>query len=282
MKEFEAIQTRDGNILHVGLGYLTDLVRVYYDLGPRFLDRNVRSGLDQDKPTNRSLKRAFHEVVQQRVDPKTFTFNHNGITLAAERVEFSDGVATIVEPRVLNGAQTVTTLHHYLKAHAGDEAVRSGSWLDDVQVVTKIVSSGSNDFITAVTIANNRQNPISPSNLRANDLLQCRFQDKFRQVGLFYERQEKSFANLGDEVLEELGVEAHRPIEIVGFAKSLLALQGEVDRMQKLSEVFESDAQYTACFRRSYFDCDARKLVVVYKVGGMLQRVFRELKGTEY
>jgi hypothetical protein len=59
--------------------------------------------------------------------------------------------------------------------------------------------------MTAVTI-NNRQNPVKPWNLHANDMMQLELQDKFGdELGIYYQRPENVFANLSNEDLEELG-----------------------------------------------------------------------------
>jgi hypothetical protein len=61
----------------------------------------------------------------------------------------------------------------------------------------KIISRAKDDFVTRVTINNNRQNPVEPWNLRANDTIQLELQDKFAdELKLYYERQENAFDQL--------------------------------------------------------------------------------------
>jgi hypothetical protein len=46
-------------------------------------------------------------IILKQEDPASvFVFNHNGVTLAAEKVQFEEGRCTITEPRILNGADT--------------------------------------------------------------------------------------------------------------------------------------------------------------------------------
>ena len=79
--------------------------------------------------------------------------------------------------------------------------------MEDIRVMCRIITNASPEFVTTVTINNNRQNPVEPWNLHANDLIQLELQDKFRDdLGIYYERQEEAFANLSYEEMEEQGI----------------------------------------------------------------------------
>jgi hypothetical protein len=55
----------------------------------------------------------------------------------------------------------------------------------------RVITNASPEFVTAVTINNNRQNPVNPWNLRANDMIQLQLQDKFRDdLEIYYARRE--------------------------------------------------------------------------------------------
>ena len=196
--------------MHVGYMRLMDLYRMYKEMGPRLFERNIRSGLSADRPANRELKRALTNIVlDQKEDPRVFLFNHNGVTIAAQQLTISEGRATIVEPRVLNGAQTVTTLVRFMEDAADNPALKKGTdRLEAIRVLAKVIARASDDRIVGVTICNNRQNPVEPWNLRASDGIQTQLQDKFRHdVGIFYARQENSFETMTNSDLEELGIE---------------------------------------------------------------------------
>jgi hypothetical protein len=132
-----------------------------------------------------------------------------------------------------------------------------------------------------VTINTNRQNPVEPANLRASDPIQLELQDKFRDElnGLLYERQEKLFASLSEEEMIEQGFDPNqsRAIEIKRLAKTFLAAQGEVDRMSRLNDVFETESQYRACFAEKYLKSDARRILLAYKIQYRLNKVAREI-----
>ena len=149
----------------------------------------------------------------------------------------------------------------------------------EIKVIAKIVvDTVSSDFVTNVTICNNRQNPVEPWHLRANDKIQCDIQDKFLyDLGIYYSRQENAFENLTDSDLEDLGVEDHRDIEIKPLAKTFLAIQGEVDKMSRLADVFENQKTYEDTFRESYLNSNSSKLLLAYKSLLLLNPVIRQM-----
>ena len=169
--------------LYMGIIPLMDLHRIYKAMGQTFLSRNIRAGLSAQNPPNKRIREALTSIVMKELEPpEVFTFNHNGVTLAAEKVSFGDGQATMRVPRLLNGAQTITSLDRFLEDNEGSPRLRSNmKRLEEIRVVTKIVEHDpTSDFVTAVTISNNQQNPVESWMLRANDKIQCDLQDLFK------------------------------------------------------------------------------------------------------
>lgn len=129
-----------------------------------------------------------------------------------------------------------------------------------------------------VTINNNRQNPVEPWHLRANDRIQCDLQDKFSQdLGIYYSRQENSFENMTDSELEEQGISEYKDIKIKLLAKTLLAVQGELDKMSRLTEVFDNEKIYRDTFRESYLKANSHKILLAYKILLVLNTPMRQL-----
>jgi hypothetical protein len=273
----------DGNKrLHVGFVPLMDLYRIHKALGQTFLNRNIRAGLSAENPPNKRIREALSSIVMKAQEPpEVFSFNHNGITLAADKVEFEDGRAILKVPRLLNGAQTITSLDRFLEDNDGNPALKANTKrLEAIQVLTKIVEHNPlSDFVKVVTISNNQQNPVDPWNLRANDEIQCDLQDRFKeQLGLYYSRQENSFQGLTDSDLAEMGIEdTRRDIRIKLLAQTFLAAQGELDRMSRLREVFDNQKFYTEAFKESYLHSDPRRIVLAYKVNLVLNSPMQEL-----
>jgi hypothetical protein len=277
-----SVETQDDKkLMYVGFLPLMDLHRIYKSLGLRFLDRNIRFGLSFDNTPNIKIREALTDMVlKQKTKPDVFAFNHNGVTLAAEQMTFEDGHAIIKVPRLLNGAQTVTSVDKFLTDNDGNPAIEgNAAILESIKVLAKIVvDDPSSVFVTNVTICNNRQNPVEPWNLRANDRIQCDLHDKLREeAGVFYSRQENAFRNYSFEDLEEMGVDTAKDVRIRPLAQTFLAVQGEITRMSKLPDVFENQKWYEETFRESYLHSDSRKIVIAYKVHLVLKDPLQRL-----
>jgi hypothetical protein len=213
------------------------------------------------------------------VSPEYFTFHHNGITLFAEKIIFENDKVTIVEPRILNGAQTITTFSRFIEDSQKNPVFQENvTILKEIEVIVKIIKDCSPEFVTQITISNNKQSPVESWNLRANDLVQLEFDDKFRNDGIFYERQENTFANLTYSDLEELGIQQDKEIKIKKLAQTFLALQGEIDKISEIGKVFEADTLYNKTFHSSFLKADTRKIILCYKVQFRLGAIIREIE----
>ena len=270
----------DREILTVGFLRLMDLHRIYEDMGHRLFDRNIRAALSGEQAVNRSVAQSFKRIVLDGSEPASvFAFNHNGVTLFAEALCPQDGVYRITEPRLLNGAQTVDTLSRFIKLNANNQKLADAKdSLDGMYVLAKVVTDATPTFVTTVTINNNRQNPVEPWNLRANDDIQLELQDKFAQdLGIYYARQENSFENLSDEALEDLGITEYKAIELKRLAQTFLVSDGAIDKFLRFREVFEDDRIYGQVFNASRLKADARRIVLCYKVQLRLKRFLRDI-----
>jgi len=269
-----------GEKMTVGFIRLLDLHKMYKEMGERFFERNIRAALPEDEAVNRSIQQSIRRIVLEgKEDPRIFAFNHNGVTLFAEALNSSDGESSITEPRLLNGAQTVTTFARFLKANEGNTRLEERQdALGDLHVMCRIITEASPEFVTTVTINNNRQNPVDPWNLRANDMIQLEIQDKFRDdLGIYYERQERAFENLSDEDLEEQGITEYKAVELTRLARTFLASDGDIDKLTRFREVFEDDRIYNQVFDWSRLKADSRKIVLCYKVQFRLRRLVNDI-----
>src|SRR5439155_14258880 len=133
---------------------------MYRDMGQRFFERNIRAGLNEEKAVNRAISKALKAIIVDGTkDVRVFAFDHNGVTIAAERVEHENGHVRITEPRLLNGAQTVTTYARFLKANEGNVALKEREAVaNQLRLMCRIITKAQPQFLTAVTINNNRQN----------------------------------------------------------------------------------------------------------------------------
>jgi hypothetical protein len=246
--------THEGRTMRVGFMPLMDLYGIFKALGQRFFDRNIRAALSPDNAPNKKIRDALDRVVlKEAEEPSVFVFRHNGITLAAERVRIAGGELTLHVPRLLNGAQTVSSVARFLEKSADNRLLkRNRSRLEKIEVLAKIVEDDdlSGEFVTQITISNNQQNPVLPWALRAMDNRQVDLADKFlSELGIFYSRQEGAFENLTDDEREELGIEDPKDLRIRPLAQTFLAVQGDVYNMAHLPDVFESQKLYQDTFR---------------------------------
>jgi hypothetical protein len=264
----------------IGFIRLVDLHAMYREMGQRFFERNIRGALPEDEAVNRSIQQSLKRIViDGKEDAKVFAFNHNGVTLFAEALSATDGKFKVTEPRLLNGAQTVTTFARFLKANEGNNLLTERrAVLEDIRVMCRIITDAIPEFVTTATINNNRQNPVDPWNLHANDMIQLEIQDKFRDdLGIYYERQESAFDNLSDDDLEEQRITEYKAIELTGLARTFLASDGEIDKFARFREVFEDDRIYNQVFDQNRLKADSRKIVLCYKIQFRLRRLVNDI-----
>jgi hypothetical protein len=169
-------------------------------------------------------------------------------------------------------AQTLTSFARFLEESAKHPAMaKSGGRLDQVHVLPRS-SRPRRQAHHPGHHRSNRQNPVglAPSSQRLGPAgVRGQVRDDLK---IFYERQENAFEAMQDSDLETMGIEQNRAIEIRKLAQTFLAIQGEIDRMSRLSEVFESQRTYDSTFRKAYLDADARQIVVAYKIQFRLRR----------
>ncbi len=222
MKDVISYKGPNNETMHIGLINLTSLNTIFCDMGVRFFERNIRYGLGEYEAVNRAISKSLKSIlIDQKESPLIFAFNHNGITLYAEHIEHIDGHYRIIAPRLLNGAQTVTTFSKFMESNFDNPQLKQNkALLEELYVLCKIISNSSQEFVTAVTINNNRQNPVEPWNLHANDLIQLQLQDKLKEdVGIYYERQENAFQSID---IEEEGITEAKAIELIKLTQTFL------------------------------------------------------------
>jgi AIPR protein len=150
--------------------------------------------------------------------------------------------------------------------------------LGSLYVMCRIITNAKPEFITTVTINNNRQNPVEPWSLHANDTIQLELQDNFREeLKMYYERQQGAFDNLSDEYLDEHGITETHKIELTLLARTFMISDGEIDKLNRFREVFEEDRIYTQVFNSSRVRADARKIVLCYKIQFRLRRLLTDI-----
>jgi hypothetical protein len=266
------VEGPDGQVMHAGFISLAELHNMFKVMGVRLFDRNIRAPLarrDGGKSTSvnqkitETLKRILLDQTQM---PSAFSFMHNGVTLYAQRLVGKNGRYEITEPRILNGAQSVATVAQFAERYAENPKFQANlGALREVKVLCKIVANADDEFIRAVTVSTNRQNPVHPANLRANDLVQLQIADWLRENSFLYERQENSAAWQDPDELAEQGITADRVILMKRLGETFAVTDGKLERARNMNQLFDSDQQYAETFHEGRTTEELGKVVLCYK-----------------
>ncbi len=291
MKNHLERSNQSNHSLFLGFLKLADLYSIFTRMGQRLFEKNIRSGLSPENHPNKSIRKSLKNILIGQEDPKNFTFFHNGITISAEHMEVSGHKILLTEPRILNGAQTVTSVVQFIEENSSTMGnIENHPLFQSIEVLGKVIlpnpKQDHSDFIANVTINTNRQNPVEPWNLRASDLLQLEFSDKFKEdLGIYYERQENAFDFLTEEDLEEMGIGQNKSIQIKKLAQTFLSLQGELDKIHKLRDIFEDEKKYYNTFKKKYLESKSESIVLLYKIQfrlGSIVKAVSESTGEKY
>lgn len=273
------------------LSFFVPLIRlhqIHKAIGSKFFDRNVRYGLGEGKSVNRAVIKTLQAIViEQSQDASTFAFNHNGVTIFADNVDVESEKIILHSPRMLNGAQTVTTFAEFLSSNKDNASIEiNRDRIDSILVLCKIIFGANDEFASAVTINNNRQNPVEPWNLHANDLIQLQLQDKFSdELNIYYERQENAFNQLSPEELEELGIKSDtKTIQMLKLCQTFVVTDGNISRISQMRRIFEDDKVYKQVFNKERLQAISTNILLCYKVERKLRRCMDEIanKGEKY
>jgi hypothetical protein len=195
-----------------------------------------------------------------------FSLHHNGITLSAAKVDlYTDGV-TIYNPRLLNGAQTVSTFSEFVDHnHAGLQTVKADDDLQKLKVLCRIIVQASDEAVTAITISNNRQNPVLAWQLHANDLIQLRLEAWFGEDNIPYQRQHRAFAKVSAQDWQEMEFKETKAVELLNLARTFLCVEGQLNKLSHIGAEFESDKDYADLFGPHRLNADRRFVILCYK-----------------
>jgi hypothetical protein len=243
--------------MHYGLGHLAELVTLYEGRRDALFAKNVRYFLTGKKAQERGPAGRMRETlkaicIEKHLPPEIFAFYHNGVTIYAETAEPADRGLHLRAPFVLNGCQTVKSAYLFHSDPRLRDKIDEEAW-NRVLVPLKVITSKDEALVRQITINNNRQNAIPPEALRANDPVQLRLQDRFRKIGIFYERQEGAFEvfQAGGFDWDEYENTRGRCVNIVDLGRALASVAGGVDLVNyahHANDIFESDPAYDRIF----------------------------------
>lgn len=237
------LKTSSGVKYYTGLTRLSDLVSLYDEYGDQLFSKNVRYYLFKEKGNTpvRYMQETLREICTGDRDPEHFAMFHNGVTLAVQSLELSNGTVVIRQPSVLNGCQTIRNASGFIPKLKNLDAER---WRA-VPVPVRILVTTNEDFVRNVTVSNNRQTPVRPSAFYANDRLQLDLTRRFAAMKVFYERQEGAFRSLRSK----------QPLKLENdYANSVAAPLTMEDLAQAIAVVSDKPALSVAARVMSLFE----------------------------
>lgn len=170
---------------------LYDIVRMYNEMGDSLFEKNVRFSLESDK---NDVETSIHSTLEN--EPDYFWFYNNGITLLADKVNYSDSKSIEIfavdgnKFSVINGAQTITACADFYYSPFIDEekiekaksayvmlriiSVYEDKDAQDLDCEEELIKEGASRkgakerLESKISVSLNRQKPIDEEDLAIN------------------------------------------------------------------------------------------------------------------
>jgi len=168
--EDESSKKHHSWILTVSANALRDMAIHYPD--HLLFRKNVRDFITRRSETNARMM----ETLKHSDTQKNFWFYNNGITILCNSASLNmeQKYIHLLDPEVINGCQTVTTIRNF-KEDTGAE------------VLVRVVESQDQAFMDSMILYQNSSNPVLKRDLKSNDPVQVRLHHEFFKKGWFYE-----------------------------------------------------------------------------------------------
>jgi hypothetical protein len=274
---------------YAGFGYLSDLVKMYDEVGDALFAKNVRSYLFKahEKGPARYMRDSLRKACVRTngklaESPERFAMLHNGISIAATHAQLAAPKLVLREPNIVNGCQTVKNAALWFAERRNKPNMDDDAW-ERVRIPLRILVTRDEALVRDVTVSNNRQNAIKASAFRANDPLQLELAERFRtEMHIYYERQDEAFKNLKKSnprfVEENYAHSFEKPllIEHLAVAIATASLKPALSVAAKPSDLFE-DPVYSNVFAPRNLK-DLRWLVFLRNLLVVLPLALKDLK----
>src|SRR6266487_1168699 len=156
--------------------------------------KNVRDFLWTKSETNKRML----ETLKSPEEQMRFWFYNNGITILCNsaKVDLENKYIHLVDPEVINGCQTVTSIRNFKEDSEAD-------------VLVRVVASLDHQFMDSMILYQNSSNPVVKRDLRSNDPVQIRLHHEFFKRQWWYEikrgqefdRRSKEDRNIRDQCI---------------------------------------------------------------------------------
>jgi hypothetical protein len=179
------ISYKDGEIGFIGVVKLNDYFEFIRDKSGKIREilfesniRHYQGNVDVNKKIKQSLLNDYE---------RDFWWLNNGITIIASEVRQLAKRLSLTNVQIVNGLQTSYTIGKYYDNN-NDE---------DRSILVKIIVNKDKETIDKIISSTNRQNPVSPTLLRATDDTQRKIEIFFEQKGFYYDRRKNFYKNQG-------------------------------------------------------------------------------------
>ncbi len=146
------------------------------DVG-RLVARNIRYHLPG--PVGTGIRKTYENA------PHDFWYRHNGITIVCDDFAERNRKATLTNPSVINGAQTLYAIDR--------SRVENSPAMVGARVIVRGVDADEpaedDEWLQRIIRGVNTQNRVHNYDFRSNEPEQVLLQTKFRDLGVFYERK---------------------------------------------------------------------------------------------
>ena len=176
--KFQQFKTSDARYSWIGIVKASSLIKMYQSFGFKLFDKNVRYSLGGKNKINDGMQKTI------KGDPKAFYYFNNGITITCttSKARKDDTELNIVNPSVINGAQTVNTIVNTLKIDNRNQ--------DDINVLCRVINRVDNlqgqAFIHALTRYNNSHTPVKEVDFLSKRPEQKALYQKFKEREVFF------------------------------------------------------------------------------------------------
>lgn len=225
-----------------------ELNDVSLDFGVLF--DNVR-GFVQKSKYNENIKKTLKD------NPSKFFMYNNGITIVAQNIETESINGNTKQKihidnfQVLNGGQTVRTIHNFKSQH--EDHITDYLSMSEVLVRIFMISKGNSGEINKIAEYTNSQNSISPADLKSSDEKQIQIEKYLKEKRINYVRKS---GDLGK------GTEDYDlSITMVRFGQLLYAIKGFPEKSTSSKKsIFTKN--YELVFGDNDFDIDESEFIV--------------------
>lgn len=250
-----------GIVATVSASDLIELIRDKEDptkVNENAFNENVRVFLKLKNRINRSI---YETSLSD--DNYEFWYLNNGITILCEECIYTPGKRTpkveLTNFQIVNGGQTT---HALFEAHLVNKEK-----IDDVLILVRICETKKEYGIAErISETTNSQTPVRTRDLHANDRVQRKLEEQFKDLGYFYERKKNQY--------QEMPKDKRLNNELLGQIYLAYYFDKPSDAKNQKTIIF--DEMYDLIFNEE--SVTAEKMLVPFRVYQPLEKMKKEIQ----